>query len=1255
MKKIISITLAVTTICWMAGVVAFAPVASAITIVEGDIVSPDASYTDADGNTYYPYDVFIIKYVGAKQFKRLVLNPQVFESYGHLEWGNIKTGTVAELEAFTTSSLTRAEGDDKVYKLFPDGDIGTKRWVDTLALFTSLGYDWDAVYVINSTDRDNYTTGATMAGTEPEVTGEMTLSLASTTPAAATIPNNAQGVTFLTVKVTGSGTINQITVKRLGAGRIADFGEVYIYANDVRLTSGRSISSSTSKVSFINLGLAAPTTFSVVADMSSATGGDVNYFGIESSSDVTSNATVGGTFPLNGNPMAVSGAGAGTLTIAASGSGSRNVTIGAVEVEISQFKITASTEGANLYRIQLFNSGTATPTYITNLKLKDNTLNTVATATQIGSDGYVTFVFDSPYYIKKGDHEIFRIFADVGGVKPERTIILYMELATDLLGLGTTYGFGMAVTDDDFDAAGSTSAEGIDITCKGGDLTLNKIGPNASSIGIDTDDTVFLEFTITAAADITIKRTTLIFCLDPAGTGTYEEFDTVTSHSAGGDMEDIKIVDKDTGTVIVGPKDGTYFDDTTTSGASNNACPSSKDGVSEDFVDTFDLVAGETRTLQVIADVKTTNSLTDTEVSSGDVIKFILYSYASLVTSSGNINNMKYTGTTDAVISSAIVPSGNIAGEEMTLESPSLAMTLAAAPSGSDGDSDEKVYIKGQTGVEAVGIIFTAGTASDITINSITLVSFTTLDTGAAFVAGVADGNSVKDSIGSVYIYDTATDALIPGSSAKGFTSGDNDEHIDYTGLSWTIPAGEDKTMLVKVDISSAGPASGSGSADLWVSFDVENTSDISAVDKDGNSVTASGDDANGGVDTNTDFGIADYGSLAIDQASDTPDSSIVVMDTEDNEISKFKFTGTYEAWQIEKFSILLDDGGSNGDAEDRDNFSGVSLKYQTEAQWDSDDWTISAGKTFGATASLAFSFSGTDRIYVPKDDDSFVTVLVDIQGYDGGNGAKSKKRFKMYPFDGSTSWFKAYGAQSGKQLFNYSTDGALAADFNLHYVARSKPVFAKVAWAGDETELARFSITAVGEDIIFKNTDFDSGWGANFDGSTTPASAYLEFDVIASGTDTESSSFYLYDWTETVISSVPNAGVYEPGTTQYDGSVATIGFHFENDSYNKTITGGTTREFHINIDGADITDFDNSDEYIYLKLTGDEGGTWATGSADDRIIIYHDDTSEEGISGGSLEHSGDPEERFMMPGGVKNIGPLPITFRTLRGTVAPG
>ena len=103
-----------------------------------------------DGDVVREYgsdDVFIIKInEDGDAYKRLVLNPTIFDSYGHLKWENVKI--VNSLDGFQESSLVRevyADGspvNDKIYKLYPRGDKGVK------ALFSGY-YDANSVYSIN--------------------------------------------------------------------------------------------------------------------------------------------------------------------------------------------------------------------------------------------------------------------------------------------------------------------------------------------------------------------------------------------------------------------------------------------------------------------------------------------------------------------------------------------------------------------------------------------------------------------------------------------------------------------------------------------------------------------------------------------------------------------------------------------------------------------------------------------------------------------------------------------------------------------------------------------------------------------------------------------------------------------------------------------------------------------------------------------------------------------------------------------------
>ena len=105
------------------------------------------------------FDVYIVKLIGEKKFKRLILNPDIFNQYGHLKWENVKEVSQEILDQYIASDLVRALGDIKVHKLYTNGDIGEKRWSKTLEDFLSFAYDWDSVYTINNYERNSYATG----------------------------------------------------------------------------------------------------------------------------------------------------------------------------------------------------------------------------------------------------------------------------------------------------------------------------------------------------------------------------------------------------------------------------------------------------------------------------------------------------------------------------------------------------------------------------------------------------------------------------------------------------------------------------------------------------------------------------------------------------------------------------------------------------------------------------------------------------------------------------------------------------------------------------------------------------------------------------------------------------------------------------------------------------------------------------------------------------------------------------------------
>lgn len=104
-------------------------------------------------------DIYIVKYAGNKRFKRLILSPSVFRSYGHLKWSDVNDVDVAVLNSYSTSYYVRVADENKIWRLDPDGDSGLKREFRGYSN-TSWNFDADGVYEINSVDKNSYLTGS---------------------------------------------------------------------------------------------------------------------------------------------------------------------------------------------------------------------------------------------------------------------------------------------------------------------------------------------------------------------------------------------------------------------------------------------------------------------------------------------------------------------------------------------------------------------------------------------------------------------------------------------------------------------------------------------------------------------------------------------------------------------------------------------------------------------------------------------------------------------------------------------------------------------------------------------------------------------------------------------------------------------------------------------------------------------------------------------------------------------------------------
>lgn len=341
------------------------------------------------------------------------------------------------------------------------------------------------------------------------------VSLASDTPISANVPKAAAFVPFTTFNLTaandGAITVSSITITRTGVGSAADLTDVYLYDGDTRLTSSRTISSSTNKATFagLNINVSAGSTKKITVRATvanSATLGN-NGFGIASASDIISSAAaVSGSFPLNGNVMSLtSGATAGTIAYSYQSVADTSVKVGQTAVELAKIKLDTSGSGEDMYvkMITLINNGSASNSDLTNLKLyRDSDL--VASSATVNNDK-VTFVLGTPLKIEKGNSRIFTVKGDIiGGAS--NTVKYEVDDATDIVAVGATYGYAASATL----SASSASV----VTINAGELTLELNGPASYDVTDDVDNVNLANITVTTKGNNPVEVKTLYGRID---------------------------------------------------------------------------------------------------------------------------------------------------------------------------------------------------------------------------------------------------------------------------------------------------------------------------------------------------------------------------------------------------------------------------------------------------------------------------------------------------------------------------------------------------------------------------------------------------------------------------------------------------------------------------------------------------------------------------------------------------------------------
>ena len=950
-KKAISLFTSLTTICWLAGLEALPVNVNAVTINEGDLIrGPDG------------IKVYI---VNANGFKRHIFNPEVFNMYGHLKWSNIKEVDQVTLDSYTASDIYRVDTDYRVFSVTADG--GKRHLNMTAEQFVASGYSWGQIFIINEKEGNYYTLGADLpygeATPSPTVSptvsptatpeaeaGALTVVLAADNPVSANIPAGVTGAIFLKFTVSGITTLNEVVIKRSGAGTASDLTAVYLYDGATRLTSGRSVASDTNTATFVNLNLAvgAGKTLTVKADIAAwaTVTGKQDRFEVSS---INGTAVTG----IVGNLMSYANVTAGTATIAET-STAWQVTLGSSAVEVAKFSITEAGGLHNLLvnGITIRHSGTLNNEYVGNLVMKVGTTE-VGTCSALTGDKAV-FVFPTQYTVPKGEAKNFVVYGDITGGRAADTIQFYLDELSDLDAVDGTYGYGPVLTNN------WASADQV-VTIAGGQLTIGFNGPSASSIAQNTTNVDFLKFSLTAERAFTVKKIKVTAAIKSAAGVLIAEGTTATNEDWDY-LKNIKIVDLTAGTTLVGPLSDA--DEATWVGGT---------GYQKEFSDPFDLTAGATRQLSVRADV-------DTLFSAGRTIEFSI--------DLSGANYVYDTGAAQYVAAAKIVPN-TLDGYQMTVAGSTLTLTKASTPVST-------TVVKGASDVETLGIILTAGTADAVKLNKLVVRLYADDGVTSPFDNSGYGSTAANTIVQTVNLYDDAG-TLIKGPvnlSLVG-TAGSSGGYYkaEFTNLAYDFAAGAQKKFIVKANLLNTFTGNKYIAADVWPANDAEGEN------SKGVTLTFTGANLNLADHPSPKITCSQGGTLSVAVDAGTPVEAIVVAGSTGVEFTKYKFTAANEAFIVKGLKL------ANASANYDDELGAITLSYPKDAAG-----TVEEKTGYLSSGALTFA-DGQVGIYVPKDDSAVLTIKSSLktmaEGADTGDKPKITLATTGFIYEGVSSGAK--------------------------------------------------------------------------------------------------------------------------------------------------------------------------------------------------------------------------------------------------------
>ncbi|MBU2542898.1 Ig-like domain-containing protein, partial [Patescibacteria group bacterium] len=319
----------------------------------------------------------------------------------------------------------------------------------------------------------------------PVVTGSLTVALSANTPSGSSPLITTQSLGELakfTFKASSDTDlkVTKVKLKRLGVSADATLSSIYLYDGVNRLTDSATVSSGyitwNTPSGIFTVPAGTTKVITVYSNILTGTAGQTVGVGIEAVADITSsNGTVGGSFPINGNTMSIASAVLATADFAVPTPTSDGAPSPQDDFKLWESVVTIGTRAVNLEYLTLRQVGSINSADLSEFELYLDGILISSTAS-LNSEGYVTFdLTGAPVKMESGSRTLKVLVNIVGG--STRTTSLSVRQATDVKLVDSQYNVPVLAT---YVAATFSNVASVAQTIAAGSLNITKMADSPS-------------------------------------------------------------------------------------------------------------------------------------------------------------------------------------------------------------------------------------------------------------------------------------------------------------------------------------------------------------------------------------------------------------------------------------------------------------------------------------------------------------------------------------------------------------------------------------------------------------------------------------------------------------------------------------------------------------------------------------------------------------------------------------------------------